>query len=119
MTISPEAARDLVVKALEDMKGLDIKVLDVRGLTAMTDILVVASGSSDRQVKALARKVHQVAKEQGLDVLGMEGEKDGEWVLIDLNDVVVHVMQPRIRDFYQLEKLWTESAEGQRSASSP
>lgn len=118
MSTSPEGVRDLVVTALEDLKGFDIKVLDVRGMTAMTDWLVLASGSSNRQVSALARKVHDMAKAQGLDMLGMEGEKEGEWVLIDLNDVVVHVMQPRIRDFYQLEKLWSESAEGQRSASS-
>ncbi len=118
MNITPEATRDLVVAALEDVKGFDIKTLDVRGMTAMTDWLVLASGSSNRQVSALARKVHDMAKAEGLDMLGMEGEKEGEWVLIDLNDVVVHVMQPRIRDFYQLEKLWSESAEGQRSASS-
>ena len=119
MVMAPEAIRDLAVAALEALKGLDIKTLDVRGMTTMTDFLVLASGSSDRQVKALTRKVQEMAKEHHLDILGSEGEKEGEWVLIDLNDVVVHVMQPRIRDFYQLEKLWSPSSEGQRSASSP
>jgi ribosome-associated protein len=107
--LSTEALIDLVVDALEELKAFDIKVLDVRELTSVTDVMVIASGSSDRQVKALARNVVEKAKHQQHPPLGVEGERDGEWVLIDLYEVVVHVMLPRVRDFYQLEKLWSDS----------
>ena len=100
----------LVVDALEELKASDIKVLDVRDLTSVTDIMVIASGRSDRQVKALARNVVEKAKHQHHAPLGVEGERDGEWILIDLYEVVVHVMLPRTRDFYQLEKLWSDGA---------
>ena len=115
---SPESVRDLVVAALEELKALDISVVDVRGQTSFTDFMVVASGRSDRQVKALAHKVTAAAKEQGVDVLGVEGEREGEWALVDLNDVVVHVMQPRVREFYQLEKLWFDGGPRSRAAVS-
>jgi len=101
-----EELRDLVVKSLEDMKANDIKILDVRGKTSITDIMVVASGTSSRHVKALAETVAFQAKEAGEAALGVEGANEGEWALIDLNGVVVHVMQPKVRDFYQLERLW-------------
>ena len=101
-----EELRDLVVGVLDDMKANDIKVLDVRGKTSITDIMVIASGTSDRHVKALAETVAFQAKEAGERPLGIEGANEGEWALIDLNGVVVHVMQPRVRDFYQLERLW-------------
>lgn len=97
---------DLVIHALEDMKAQDIHVIDVRGKTSVTDIMVVSSGTSARQVKSQAQKVIEKAKHNGVQPLGVEGEKDGEWVLVDLGDVVVHMMQPEIRDFYHLEKLW-------------
>jgi ribosome-associated protein len=102
-----EELRDLVVKELEDMKGRDILVIDVRGTTSITDIMVIASGTSDRHVKSLAEAVYFQAKAVGEMPLGMEGANEGEWALVDLNGVVVHVMQPKVRDFYQLERLWS------------
>jgi len=105
-----EELRDLVVKFLDDMKAQDIKVLDVRGKTSITDFFVIASGTSDRHVKALAETVAFQAKQAGEAPIGMEGMEDGEWALIDLNGVVVHVMQAKVRDFYQLEKLWEVDA---------
>lgn len=101
-----EALRDLVVETLEDMKANEVKVIDVRGKTAITDFFVIASGTSDRHVKATAEAVAFKAKQAGQSSLGQEGLQEGEWALIDLNGVVVHIMQPRVRDFYQLEKLW-------------
>lgn len=108
--MQPEQLRDIVVKALEDLKGVDIRVLDVRGVTAITDIMIIASGTSDRHVKALANSILKEAKAHGVRPLGIEGERDAEWVLVDLRDVVVHVMLPRMRDFYNLEKLWSIEA---------
>ena len=105
-----EALRDLAVKALEDMKAQDIKVIDVRGKTSITDFFVIASGTSDRHVKSLAETVAFQAKQAGEAPIGMEGLDEGEWALIDLNGVVVHVMQAKVRDFYQLEKLWEVDA---------
>ena len=101
-----EELRDLVVKTLDDMKASHIKILDVRGKTSITDIMIIASGTSSRHVKALAETVAFQAKEAGEKPLGVEGANEGEWELIDLNGVVVHVMQPKVRDFYQLERLW-------------
>jgi len=102
-----ELLRDLVIKALQDMKGADIHALDVRGLTAITDFMVIASGTSDRHVKSLARNVLDQARAAGAKPMGVEGEQEGEWVLVDLRDVVVHIMRPQVRDFYNLEKLWS------------
>ncbi|MEZ5589984.1 MAG: ribosome silencing factor [Gammaproteobacteria bacterium] len=96
----------VVVTALEDIKGQDIKVMDVSGVSSFTDIMVIASGSSTRQVKALADKVADECKKAGVRPLGVEGDREAEWVLVDLGDIVVHVMLPEIRDFYNLEKLW-------------
>jgi ribosome-associated protein len=102
-----EALCKIVVDALEDVKAQDIHVIDVRGKTSVTDIMIIASGTSTRQVKALANNVVVKAKEHGVPPIGTEGETDGEWVLIDLGDVVAHVMVPQVRDFYNLEKLWS------------
>ncbi len=101
-----EELKDLVLNTLEDMKAVEVVTIDVRGKTSITDIMVIASGTSDRHVKALAEAVAFQAKQAGERVLGMEGEREGEWALVDLNGVVVHVMQPKVRDFYQLERLW-------------
>ncbi len=94
------------ISALEDIKARDISVLDVRRLTSLFDTVIVASADSARQTKALARHVQDKAKEAGGQVYGVEGEGSGEWVLVDLGDVVVHIMQPAIRDHYNLEELW-------------
>jgi len=99
--------QSIVQKSLEDMKALNIQFLDVRKLTSITDYMVIVSGTSDRHVTSIADKVAQAVREQGGHVLGMEGESVGEWVLVDLGDIIVHVMQPRIRDFYNLEGLWS------------
>jgi len=101
-----EELRDLVVNVLEDMKAQDITVIDVCGKTSITDIMILASGTSDRHVKSLAEAVAFQAKSAGETPLGMEGIEQGEWALVDLNGVVVHVMLPKVRDFYQLERLW-------------
>lgn len=100
----------LACEALDDLKGQDIQVLDVRRLTDMTDFMIVATGNSDRQVRALAEEVVAQAKDGGIPPIGVEGEREGDWVLVDLADVVVHVMQAEARDTYQLEKLWSESS---------
>ena len=98
----------IVIDALEDLKAQEIKVLDVRGMSSITDYMIIASGSSNRQVAAIAGNVSKKAKEHGCRPLGEEGTSEGEWVLVDLGDIIVHVMQPQVRDFYQLEKLWGE-----------
>jgi ribosome-associated protein len=103
---SRRAKKTVVTDALADLKAVQVKVLDVRGLTDMTDFMVIASGTSDRHVRSIAQNVFEKAKEAGYRPQGIEGERDGEWILIDLSDIVVHVMMPRIREFYALEKLW-------------
>jgi ribosome-associated protein len=95
------------VTALEDIKARDITVLDVRKLTSLFDTLIVASADSARQVKALAQHVRDKLKEGGATIIGVEGEEAGEWVLVDAGDIVVHVMQPAVRAYYNLEELWT------------
>ena len=107
---APPALAQVVLAALEDMKAVNVKAIDVRGITDITDMMVVASGTSDRHVKSIADRVVQRCKEAGYRPFGIEGERDGEWVLLDLNDVVLHVMLPRVREFYALEKLWENGA---------
>jgi ribosome-associated protein len=105
-----EQLKQLVLDTLDDMKAKDVCVIDVRGKTAVTDYMVVASGTSDRHVKAVAETLAFRAKEAGEVPLGVEGAEDGEWALIDLNGVVVHVMLPKVRDYYNLERLWSPPA---------
>ena len=93
--------------ALEELKARDVREIDVRGKTGITDFMVIASGTSSRHVKSIADEVVKQAKQAGIAPLGVEGEGDAEWVLVDLGDVVVHVMMPRTREFYGLERLWT------------
>ena len=100
-------AKQLIVAALEEVKAVDLKVLDVRGVSSFTDLMIIASGTSTRHVKALSDKVIENSKKSGLKPLGVEGERDAEWVLVDFGDIVVHVMHPQTRDFYNLEKLWS------------
>lgn len=104
---SIDQLRELVINAIEDMKGEDIVELDVKDKTSVTDRLIIASGTSSRHVKSIASNVASEAKKNGYRPLGVEGEDQGEWVLVDLGDIVVHIMQPHIRQFYDLEKLWT------------
>lgn len=99
-----------MLAALDDMKAVNVRVLDLRGLTDIADTMIVASGTSDRHVRAIADHVVQRVKEAGRRPYGVEGTRDGEWVLVDLQDVVVHVMLPRVREFYALEQLWEAPA---------
>jgi ribosome-associated protein len=96
----------LVLAALEDMKAVNVRLLDVRGLTDIADAMIVASGNSDRHVRAIADRVIEHARASGRRPMGVEGNRDGEWVLVDLQDVLVHVMLPRVREFYAIEALW-------------
>ncbi len=105
-----EQLKKLVVDALDELKAKQIVSLDVRGLTGVTDFMVIASGTSNRHVKSLADTVLMQAKKQGIRNLGIEGEREGEWVLVDFGDVLVHVMLPDTRSFYDLERLWGNPA---------
>ena len=96
-----------VLAALEELKAKEVRVIDVRGKTSIADTLVIASGTSTRHVKALADEVVRFVKQAGMFPLGVEGQTEAEWVLVDLGDVIVHVMLPRIREFYGLERLWS------------
>ena len=106
----------IVVGALEDIKGKDIETINTTRLTLMFDRMVIATGDSSRQVKALARNVQDKVREAGAEVLSVEGEETGEWVLVDLGDVVVHVMQPMVRQYYNLEELWQATPAQRRKA---
>lgn len=96
----------IAVDALEDIKAKDIEVLNTSKLSALFDRIIIATGDSNRHVKSLARNVYDKTKEAGGEVIGIEGEETGEWVLVDLGDIVVHVMQPAVRAYYNLEELW-------------
>ena len=106
----------LAYEALDDLKGQDITVLNVMKLTTVTDTMIICTGTSNRHVKALAQNVAEEAKHAGYQPLGMEGAEQGEWVLVDLGGVVVHVMQAQARAFYQLEKLWAVAEESDDEA---
>jgi ribosome-associated protein len=105
------------VDALEDIKARNITVLDVRKLTSLYDTLIIATAESSRQVKALSEHVREALKTAGASIIGVEGEQSGEWVLVDAGDIVVHIMQPATRAYYNLEELWTPLAPRRRSKS--
>jgi ribosome-associated protein len=104
-----ETMKTAVIDAIEDIKGFDISVMDVRKLTSITNYMIVASATSSRQAKAIADNVREKIKEKGYEIRSTEGEKDGEWVLVDLEDIVVHIMVPATRAYYNLEQLWSET----------
>lgn len=108
---------DLIVEALEELKAFNIQVLDVTLLTSIADVMIIASGRSSRQVKALAEKIQEKTRSAGIPLLGIEGEQEAEWILVDTGDVIVHIMQPDIRAYYQLEKLWDVKEAAKKSSS--
>lgn len=110
--LQPEAIKKLALGALDDLKSENVVVLDVRKHASFTDFMIFASGKSTRHVKSIANEVIEAAKAASLPPLGVEGEDVGEWVLVDLGDVIVHVMLPDTRQFYELEKLWGEELAG-------
>ena len=97
-----------VIEALEDIKGFDIIDLDVRKLTSITDYMIIASASSTRQTRALANNVHDKMKDLNVEIVGIEGESEGDWVLVDIGDIIVHIMTPTTRAYFNLEELWTK-----------
>ena len=115
--MNSEQLSDLVVEALEDVKAKDIVKLDVRDMTTVTDYMVVASGTSTRHVQALVDNVIEKASQAGHKPIGVEGESGGEWVLLDLQDALVHVMLPKVREFYNLENLWSLRPAGDLAAT--
>ena len=112
-----ESLRRRVLAAMEDLKAKDVRELDVHGKTSVCDLIIVASGTSSRHVKSIADEVVRQLKGLGAPPLGVEGEREGEWVLVDLGDIVVHVMLPRVREFYGLERLWSVTEEARQSAA--
>ncbi|MFK7956073.1 MAG: ribosome silencing factor [Lysobacterales bacterium] len=114
---SPEQVAELVQDALDDAKGVDISTIDVRGKTSITDFMIVASGNSTRHVKTLADSVIMRSKENGMAVVGVEGERESEWILVDLADVLVHLMVPKARAFYALESLWSVDGDSAAGAN--
>ena len=108
-----QTLKDIVIDALEDIKAKDIVTLDVKPLTSVADLMIVASGTSNRHVKSIADNVREKVKHNGLQPLGVEGEEAAEWVRVDLGDIIVHIMLPDTRRFYDLEKLWSMSPEQQ------
>ena len=115
--MNSEKLSDLVINALDDIKGQDIVKLDVRNMTTVTDYMIVASGTSNRHVQAMVENVTEKAREAGHRPIGVEGEEGGEWVLLDLQDALVHVMLPKVREFYNLEKLWSITPAGDATAT--
>ena len=116
--LTTDQLQQLVVSSLDDFKAIDITVIDVSGKSPLTERLVVASGNSTRHVKSMADNLIVKAKAAGNPPLGVEGAREGEWVLVDLNDVIVHLMLPQTRAFYNLEKLWEASADHRSGVSS-
>lgn len=114
---SEQLLRQRVLAALEELKARDVREIDVRGKTSIADLLIIASGTSTRHVKSIADEVVKFVKRAGMLPLGVEGQTEAEWVLVDLGDIIVHVMLPRIREFYGLERLWTVGDQGTEAAN--
>jgi ribosome-associated protein len=114
--VKPVEVVQVVENALDEMKAVNVRVLAVKKLTDITDTMIIASGNSDRHVRSIADRVVQFAKKAGFRPMGVEGERDGEWVLVDLQDVIVHIMLPKVREFYRLESLWDVSAARREAA---
>lgn len=109
----------LAVNAVEDLKAFDVNVVDIKGRSSVTDVLLFASGRSDRQVKSIANNVISEAKKAGIQPLGVEGLDTGDWVLVDLGDLVVHVMLPQVRDYYGIERIWEVDDSENKGGSHP
>lgn len=108
--MNKENLKTLVIDAIEDIKGIEVRVYDLEGKSDVTDVMIIASGNTTRQVKAISDNIIDQSKKQGVMPLGVEGQTVAEWVLVDLGDVVAHIMTPSIRDFYNLEKLWGDDS---------
>lgn len=117
--LSFDQLKELVITALEDFKAIDIQIIDVSKQNPLTELFVIASGSSSRHVKSMAENLVMKAKAAGCPPLGVEGHRQADWVLVDLNDVIVHLMLPQARAFYNLEKLWQASSDQRSSAVQP
>lgn len=117
--LTSDQLRDLVLDALEDYKATDIQQIDVSGQNPLTEVFVIASGNSTRHIKSMAENLIMKVKALGCPPLGVEGQQQAEWVLVDLNDVIVHLMLPKTRAFYNLEKLWEASRERRSTAGRP
>ena len=116
--VSEQHLHRRVLDALDELKAKDVREIDVRGKTSIADTIIVASGTSTRHVKSIADEVVKFAKQAGVLPLGVEGQQEAEWVLVDLGDIIVHVMLPRIREFYALERLWTVGDDAAASGES-
>lgn len=106
-----EQLKELIINAIEDLKGSDVKVLDIKHLSSVSDYMIICSGRSNRHVKSIADNIIVEAKKNGAPAMSTQGKETGEWVLVDLGDIVAHVMQPNIRDLYNLESLWEMTSE--------
>lgn len=117
--LTPDQLQQLVIDAMDDLKARDIRPIDVASVAGFTDRMIFASGTSNRHVKSIAQSVLDKAKQAGLNPLGTEGEDIGEWILIDLGDVVAHIMLPDTREFYDIERLWSDQVDSRVEAINP
>ncbi len=115
--MTPNNLLDVINNAIETMKALDVLILDVKEQTSITDTMFICTGTSNRQVKSIAQKIIEDAKQKNFAVLGVEGLDQAQWVLIDLGDAIVHVMHPDSRNYYQLEKLWSVETQTEEQAN--